>query len=212
MDIVRLEELSPEKRAVLKPLEEDSNVPVLEMSTITDFGVMEVKLEACERLLAFRVDQKIKTKKVVNLKIPQRRKIRYAAVMHNLLRLQVEGLLNRLHIAQPKKVDPRRVPCIPDSVLKRRLDAAEKAVRKRKLEREIEEEMGDDYVLDLKKNYDIEGDQKYDVIPEIWEGHNIADYIDPDIFEVSVNSVLSKLHEAVLLQNVFLYHSSVFRN
>lgn len=56
--------------------------------------------------------------------------------------------------------------------------------RKRKLEREIEEEMGDDYVLDLKKNYDIEGDQKYDTVPEIWEGHNIADYIDPDIFDV----------------------------
>ncbi|TGZ32548.1 Nucleolar GTP-binding protein 1 [Temnothorax longispinosus] len=158
MDIVRLDELSPEKRAVLKPLEDDANVPVLEMSTVTDFGVMEVKLEACERLLAYRVDQKFKTKKV-------------------------EGLLNRLHIAQPRRVDPNRVPCIPESVLKKRQAAAEKAERKRKLEREIEEEMGDDYVLDLKKNYDIEGDQKYDVIPEIWEGHNVADYIDPDIFE-----------------------------
>lgn len=27
--------------------------------------------------------------------------------------------------------------------------------------------------------------EKYDVIPEIWEGHNIADYIDPDIMKVS---------------------------
>lgn len=69
VDIIRLEELSPEKRNVLKPLESDKNVPVLEMSTITDFGVMEVKTEACERLLAYRVDQKIKTKKVINLKI-----------------------------------------------------------------------------------------------------------------------------------------------
>lgn len=60
---------------------------------------------------------------------------------------------------------------------------AAKAERKKKLEREIEEEMGDDYVLDLKKNYDIEGDQKYDIIPEFWEGHNVADYIDPEIFE-----------------------------
>lgn len=68
-DIVRLDELSPEKRAVLKSLEDDANVPVLEMSTVTDFGVMEVKLEACERLLAFRVDQKIKTKKVADSKI-----------------------------------------------------------------------------------------------------------------------------------------------
>lgn len=69
VDIVHLDELSPEKRTVLKPLEDDTNVPILEMSTVTDFGVMEVKLEACERLLAFRVDQKIKTKKVINLKV-----------------------------------------------------------------------------------------------------------------------------------------------
>lgn len=102
----------------------------------------------------------------------------------------MEGLLNRLHIAQPRRVDPNRVPCIPESVLKKRKAAAEKVERKRKLEKEIEEEMGDDYVLDLKKNYDIEGDQKYDVIPEIWEGRNIADYIDPDIFEVSANFIL----------------------
>lgn len=70
--IVRLEELPPEKRTLLKPLEDDTNVPMLEMSTVTDFGVMEVKLEACDRLLAFRVDQKIKTKKVINSKVFQR--------------------------------------------------------------------------------------------------------------------------------------------
>lgn len=27
-------------------------------------------------------------------------------------------------------------------------------------------------------------DEKHDKIPEIWEGHNIADYIDPDIMKV----------------------------
>lgn len=102
----------------------------------------------------------------------------------------MEGLLNRLHIAQPKRVDPNRVPCIPECVLRKRQTVAEK-IGKRKLEREIEEEMGDDYVLDLKKNYNIEGDQKYDVIPEMWEGRNIADYIDPDIFKVSAYFILS---------------------
>jgi len=50
------------------------------------------------------------------------------------------------------------------------------------LERDLEIEQGDDYILDLKKNFDLAVDEhKYDVIPEIWEGHNIADYIDPDI-------------------------------
>lgn len=158
VDVLRLEELSTEKQVILKSLE-DKDVPLLEMSTITDFGVMDVKIQACERLLAYRVDQKIRTKKV-------------------------EGLLNRLHVAQPVPRDEKvRAPCIPENVLKKRQKIEERSKAKRKLEREIEEELGDDYILDLKKNYDIEGDQKYDVIPEIWEGHNISDYIDPEIFD-----------------------------
>lgn len=28
--------------------------------------------------------------------------------------------------------------------------------------------------------------EKHDKIPEIWEGHNVADYIDPDIMKVCV--------------------------
>lgn len=60
--------------------------------------------------------------------------------------------------------------------------AAEK--RKRKLERDIELEQGDDYILDLNKHYtEIPEEERYDIIPEIWEGHNIADYIDPEIFD-----------------------------
>lgn len=55
---------------------------------------------------------------------------------------------------------------------------------KRKLEKELEEELGDDYTLDLKKNYDLRDEYKYDIIPEFWDGHNIADFIDPDIFRV----------------------------
>ncbi|XP_017878203.1 nucleolar GTP-binding protein 1 [Ceratina calcarata] len=158
VDVLRFEELPAEKQQLLKSLE-DKEIPLMEMSTMTDVGVMDVKIQTCERLLAFRVDQKIRTKKV-------------------------EGLLNRLHVAQPVPRDNKiRAPCIPESVLKKKQSMEERAKAKRKLEREIEEEMGDDYVLDLKKNYDIEGDQKFDVIPEIWEGHNVADYIDPEIFD-----------------------------
>merc|ERR1711971_408696 len=60
----------------------------------------------------------------------------------------------------------------------------ETMVPKRKTEREIELEEGDDYIIDLKKNYDLANpDQKYDVVPETWQGHNVADFIDPDIME-----------------------------
>merc|ERR1712112_204720 len=40
-----------------------------------------------------------------------------------------------------------------------------------------------DYIVDLKKNFDLPADQKYDIIPETWQGHNIADFVDPDIME-----------------------------
>lgn len=85
----------------------------------------------------------------------------------------------------PKTRDAKvRPPCIPETVLRKRQQAEKK---KRKLERDIELEEGDDYVLNLKKHYvDIPEEERFDIVPEIWEGHNIADYIDPDIFNVSL--------------------------
>lgn len=174
MDVVKPEDLVPEKRQLLEKLQEvcsknnlvsaDTNsdlsvVPVMRMSTVTEEGVQEVKIEACERLLGHRVTEKMRTKKV-------------------------DGILNRLHVALPSPRDNKdRPPVIPPSVAAKKQQQAERESRKRKLEREIEVEQGDDYVLDLKKNYDIPEEERYDVIPEMWEGHNIADYIDPEIFD-----------------------------
>uniref|UniRef100_A0A2M3ZZ51 Nucleolar GTP-binding protein 1 n=1 Tax=Anopheles triannulatus TaxID=58253 RepID=A0A2M3ZZ51_9DIPT len=161
-DILKLSELSPEKQKIIEDLSEDRElIPILEMSTATEDGVMQVKMEACERLLGYRVDQKLKTKKL-------------------------EGVLNRLHVAMPEKRDEKARPaCIPEAVLAARAANADKlAKRQRKLEKEIELEMGDEYSLDLQKNYtEIPEEERYDVIPEFLNGVNIADYIDPDIFE-----------------------------
>lgn len=46
--------------------------------------------------------------------------------------------------------------------------------------------------------------EKYDKIPEIWQGHNILDYIDPDIMKVSFP--LYFLH---ILASLSLYSFSV---
>lgn len=167
-DIVSLDELPEARRDLLKSIEEDSTLTVLQMSTVNDSGVMEVKTTACEKLLSYRVDQKMRSKKM-------------------------DGVLNRLHVAMPKVRDSKdRPPCIPQSVLLKRQQGVKGAgavvvgaveTRKRKLERDIEVEQGDDYILDLKKHYtDIPEEERYDVIPEFWEGHNVADYIDADIF------------------------------
>lgn len=66
-----------------------------------------------------------------------------------------------------------------------------KAIRDgEKTERDLELELGDDYTLDLKKKYDIPDEEKYDVAPELWQGLNVADFVDPKIAEY-----LKKLEE-----------------
>lgn len=155
IDVRKIEELEPEKQALFEQFK-DNEIPIFEMSTLTGEGVMEARTEACERLLEMRVAAKLRGNKV-------------------------DDFLNRLHVAVPAKRDSKvREVCIPESVL---ASHASQSVRKmKKLERDLELEMGDDYYLDLKKNYVLPNpDEKYDIIPEIWQGHNIADYVDPDI-------------------------------
>merc|ERR1711936_1275859 len=170
MDVLKRAELSPEKESILKAIETEIDGDILEMSTVTEEGVMDVKTKACEMLLQHRVEMKYKSKKV-------------------------EGILNRLNVAVPEARDNKARPAfIPEAALRKQKEKLEKSleegedemetsVPKRKTEREIELEMGDDYTIDLQKNYDLPDDQKYDVIPETWQGHNIADFIDPDIME-----------------------------
>jgi len=55
---------------------------------------------------------------------------------------------------------------------------------KKKLEKNLEDELGDDYILDLKKNYDLPEEFKHDIIPEFWNGRNIADFIHAELLQV----------------------------
>ncbi|XP_034243355.1 nucleolar GTP-binding protein 1 [Thrips palmi] len=156
-DILKLSDLPEDRREAFKPFEQEG-VPLLEMSSHTGEGVMQVKTDACDALLAYRVDQKLRTKKV-------------------------DSVLNRLHVAMPAQRDGKpRPPCIPENVVEKK-NKMEGTGKTRKLEKDIEEELGDEYVIDLKKNYDLPDTYKYDKIPEFWNGHNIQDFIDPEILE-----------------------------
>uniref|UniRef100_A0A8C2PXI9 Nucleolar GTP-binding protein 1 n=1 Tax=Cyprinus carpio TaxID=7962 RepID=A0A8C2PXI9_CYPCA len=139
-----------------------ANKPLIVMANKCDvrkISELSEENQACDRLLAHRVDTKMKTKKV-------------------------HDVLNRLHLAMPSKRDQKeRPPFIPEGALLRR-KAMETNAPKRKLERDVEVELGDDYTLDLQKYWDLMNpEEKQDKIPEIWEGHNIADYIDPQIMK-----------------------------
>ncbi|VWU50762.1 nucleolar GTP-binding protein 1, putative [Hepatocystis sp. ex Piliocolobus tephrosceles] len=55
------------------------------------------------------------------------------------------------------------------------------------------------YSVDVRNHYDIKEEYKYDVIPEIYNGKNIADFIDPNIEEHLLT--LLKEEEELLLMN-----------
>ncbi|GLJ36933.1 hypothetical protein SUGI_0746780 [Cryptomeria japonica] len=132
---------------------------LLSMSALKEEGVIAVKNAACERLLEQRVEIKMKSQKI-------------------------SSCLNRIHVAMPKPRDGKeRLPCIPQAVLDARARAAKEA---RNLEKDIENENGGAgvYSASLKKRYILANEEwKEDDIPEIMDGHNVADFIDPDILQ-----------------------------
>ena len=129
-------------------------------------GVQAVKNTACERLLAAREQIKVQSKRA-------------------------GGIANRLHVAVPKPRDSvKRPPCIPPAVLAERAAAAAGASTsaparpKRRTERDAQEERGGAgvYNADLRKAYLLSDEAwRYDVMPEIMDGHNVADFVDADI-------------------------------
>jgi len=167
IDVVRIENLRPEDRKLIDEIVTDQ-VTLVTMSTMSEEGVSMVKQIACDKLLEQRVETKIKSKKNV-------------------------PFMNRLHMAIPTPRDEnQRAPVIPESVVKAQL------LKKDKMEESDEErdptihgeedprpfwERGDNK-LEWNKKFDLENDEwKFDIIPEIFEGKNIADYIDPEIME-----------------------------
>ncbi|XP_032222228.2 GTP-binding protein 4 isoform X2 [Nematostella vectensis] len=159
IDVIRPEDLSEERKELLKGFEQEG-VTILPMSTFSEEGVMDVRNTACDLLLAQRVEVKMKSKKV-------------------------NDIVNRLHVAMPTARDNKsRPPCIPQAVLEKKKAMEVEGSKTRKLAVDVERELGEDYYLDLRQQWDLKNkEEKGDVIPEIFLGKNIADYIDPDIMK-----------------------------
>ncbi|GLC36542.1 hypothetical protein PLESTM_000458200 [Pleodorina starrii] len=134
---------------------------LMAMSTLSEEGVMSVKQVACDRLLNFRVEMKVAGKRIGDV-------------------------LNKIHVAQPKPregvMPGSRPPVIPPGVAEARARRAAGEVKK--TERDLQEENGGAgvYSADLRKHYSLaDPEWKYDIMPEIMDGHNILDFVDPDI-------------------------------
>jgi len=157
VDILTMDDLPQEKKDLFKQFEEEG-VTILPMSTISEEGVMAVKTEACERLLAQRVEVKLKNKKV-------------------------NDIMNRLHIAMPKPRDNIERPAFIPETLKEKNKSMDIEKPMKKLAKHFEQELLEDYNFDDKALYFVKDDEKYDIIPEIINGKNVSDYIDADIYD-----------------------------
>ncbi|KAF5346339.1 hypothetical protein D9758_011506 [Tetrapyrgos nigripes] len=167
-DIAQLSSLPESTQALISEITSSTDHPVtpLQISCYSEEGVMELKNKACELLLAARVENKMKGSKI-------------------------NTIVNRIHVATPKpRDDVKREPFIPEKVKEAR-EKGQKIYDKedperKKLLRDIEAEEGGAGVfnINMRKDYILKNPEwKQDIIPEIMDGKNIADFIDPDIAE-----------------------------
>ncbi|KAK9452469.1 P-loop containing nucleoside triphosphate hydrolase protein [Dipodascopsis uninucleata] len=158
IDAVKPEDLDEERQAMLNTIAKEQNVEMMQLSCHLEIGLMEVRNQACERLLQARIEQKMKGTKV-------------------------NDVLNKIHLAIPAATDDSRRPFIPDNI-KTMLKYDPNDPNRRKLARDIENENGGPgvYNINLKDKYLLENEEwKNDIMPEVLDGKNVYDFIDPEI-------------------------------
>ncbi|KIJ05519.1 hypothetical protein PAXINDRAFT_93375, partial [Paxillus involutus ATCC 200175] len=161
IDVTRLEDLTPENRTLVQEIIDAEDVQCVQVSCYSEEGVMELKNKACDALLSHRVESKLKGSKI-------------------------NAVINRIHVAQPvPRDDVVRTPFIPDAVKDRKKYDKNDPDRKKLLrDAELEEEREGVFSINLKTDYLLANPEwKFDTIPEIMDGKNVADFIDPDIAE-----------------------------
>lgn len=175
IDLKRLSDLDEDDRSLIDAIIAEENITVCSSSTVTEEGVMETRNLACDKLLAQRVEKKMGSSSGCG---PNSR---------------LQSSFNLLNPAMPKIRDQKDRPShIPEAVLLRR--EKEKMASnegfilpptaKRILARDIEKEEGGAgvYNLNLKSSYLLKNlEWNQDTIPEMMNGHNISDFIDPEI-------------------------------
>lgn len=136
----------------------DLSQVLLKMSTLTEEGVASVKSIACDKLLTSRVDLKLKSRRAPDI-------------------------ADKIHVAIPRKRDGvDRPPVVPAGL--EEIRAKREAGERRRTEKDLQEEMGGAgvYTQDVRKLWDLKDPAwKYDIMPEIMDGHNVLDFVDPDI-------------------------------
>eukprot|EP00455_Lapot_gusevi_P029149 TRINITY_DN3120_c0_g1_i1.p1 TRINITY_DN3120_c0_g1~~TRINITY_DN3120_c0_g1_i1.p1 ORF type:complete len:675 (+),score=205.09 TRINITY_DN3120_c0_g1_i1:180-2204(+) len=161
IDVIAMDKLHPEDRATLESIQAERNTSIVPMSNVTEEGIFNVKVTACDKLLEHRVSTKLHSKKA-------------------------DEVANRIHITMPKPRDHKeRGVFIPESVVAKRSEQTmEDEENQRLTERDLEREHGGPgvYNPDYRKHFLLaDPEWKTDIVPEIMDGRNVADFVDPDI-------------------------------
>lgn len=159
-DIIRPEDLDEERAKLLQTVTELPGVEIMSASCQLEDNVMNVRNKACEKLLASRIENKLKSQ------------------------ARITNVLNKIHVAKPQaRDDVERTPYILEEFKKLKKYDPEDPER-RLLARDIEAENGGAGVfnINLKDKYILDDDEwKNDIMPEIMDGKNVYDFLDPDI-------------------------------
>jgi nucleolar GTP-binding protein len=161
-DVKTVDQCSPDEKNLIETVK-GPNVTFLTCSTLTEEGVAGVKTVACDKLLEQRVSIKVSRAEKAGK----------------------EEIVNGMHISTPIARDNvSRPPIIPQSV-QERVQVGDSLQTARKLQKEIMQERGGAgvYSCDFREQYLglRDPEWKLDSIPEIMDGKNIMDFVDPEI-------------------------------
>lgn len=179
--------LDPEKKEMIEALAKDANCSLMTMSNISEHGVSEVKNAACEKLLTSRVDARVSGKKIEGVMnrlqvfhpAPRDNVERGAHVPDSVQEAIAAGKIGSVD-HKPKRSRTGYAQTVDDDMDNEQMFDTEY----RKTARDLMWENGGPGVWapDYRELYDLKDEEwRFDAIPEIIDGKNIADYIDPEI-------------------------------
>jgi len=194
--------LEESKKSMIESLiKEVPNCTMIEMSNTSELNIAKVKNTACDKLLASRVDARVASNKIstdlmnrlqVFTPVPRDNVDRVISVPDSVKQRQEaensmtvdidedeEAMLGAKKIKSFRTSKLGYAPAVSDDDHDEFMDG-----KKFKTARDYMCENGGAGVWapDYREQYDLKDDEwRFDAIPEILNGRNIADYIDPDI-------------------------------
>ena len=164
-DLKSIDDLDSSDKALIDEVTKENNGVVLSMSNEDGNGVFDVKKAACEILQKYRagLSKEVTTGGLITLQ-------------------QEEDYLKGIFVAYPKKIDNKtRPPTIPEAIKQGKPLALERPTLKEEQEKHGGAGV---YHYPLQNHFMLEDSKwKFDQVPEIMDGKNVADFYDPQIMK-----------------------------